>query len=56
MKSNTKQSSEEKEQAAPHADALDCDKDVFECGCFEKVLVNFHNNFKLYNKGSYADS
>ena len=44
-----------KEQAAPHADALDHDKHVFECDCFEKVLGNLHNSFEEYNEASHGD-
>ncbi len=49
-------SRKKKEQAAPHAGALDHDKHVFECDCFEKVLVNYNNKFKLYIEASYKDS
>ena len=39
MKSNTK-TWKKKEQAAPHADALDHGTHVFGCYCFVKVLGN----------------
>ena len=45
-----------KEQAAPHDDTLDNDKHVFECDSFAELIVNFHNSFEEYIKGSYKDS
>ena len=45
-----------KEQAAPHADTFDHDKHVLRCDCFEKVLGNLYNKFKLYTEASYKDN
>jgi len=45
-----------KEQAAPHADALDHEKHVFKVNCFKKVLGNYNRLFNLYIEAVYSDS
>ena len=45
-----------KEQAAPHAGALDHDKHVFEGDCFKKCACELHNKFKLCTEASHKDS